>query len=179
MAVSSVEINSGLELMINLLVWPVLWFVAIFLHELGHAIMYQIAFSCSDWKIVLGSGRPIFKSRKLEINTLFFVGGLFIPQRKYEAKRLRLNLVSLGGSFANVIIILCVLAISHFLSGLDFYRIHGAIIFLIETILSAALIANVFMFIVSILPMTYSFGILKGKPSDGLRILRRFTSSKK
>ncbi|MCL2406072.1 MAG: hypothetical protein FWC92_11095 [Defluviitaleaceae bacterium] len=155
---------------IAFVIWNIAFFVFILMHELGHAAMSRILFKDKGWVITMGTGRPIFTSKRLVINTWFFIGGK-INYSVLAGKRYKHILRAAGGILVNIVlaisIFVLVIHIRQYVQLYDFLP-WWLIILTIEI----AFMVNIISAVTAMIPIIYPFGVVKGMPSDGLWILR-------
>ena len=142
--------------------WIIFMFISCLLHELGHAAMSRIFFNDRGWVITMGGGTPIFRSKRLIINSWFFMAGM-VQYSVHEGKKGHQIARAAGGFTINII-----LAVLIFLFAM-WYSSH---VYEISPAIPIALFANIVTAIITMIPITYPYGIIKGMPSDGLYILR-------
>ena len=157
-------------------VW-VIFFLSTLWHEFGHAVGYMIATKDRNWKIRVGWGKKILNSKRLKVNLLVF-DGLFTPSEMKIGSKGKLIITLLGGPVFSLIPVVGLLILR--LDGLSFqtgFLADSAI----EFFLNLVLLVNLFILILSVVPIRYFFGEIKGLESDGLQIihaLKRKVSSK-
>ena len=76
-----------------LLIW-LLCLLSVLLHELGHALGYQISTGKTKWKVIAGSGPKMIGTSKY-IFCLIPAGGYFIPEE--EPKTNKAKIITLAG----------------------------------------------------------------------------------
>ncbi len=146
----------------------VLFFLSTFLHEAGHALGYIIATGDSHFHIRVGSGKKLFKTRRLTVKLLPF-DGCFMPAEKDKADTKAKLITMLSGGPAISLILSAVLLVAK--SGR--ISLHSEVISsdAVEFFISCALSVNLFIMILSLIPAHYFFGEIKGMETDGLQIL--------
>ena len=160
-----------MDFLISWALWLIFIFVACLFHELGHATMSRILFNDKSWVITMGSGTPIFYSKRLIINAWFFMAGR-VRYSVNEGKKSHQIIRAAGGFTVNI-----VLAILIYL----FAILYSSNIYELPVwwpVVSIAFFANIINALITMLPVTYPYGIVKGMPSDGLCILRIIRNSK-
>ena len=148
----------------------VLWMIAFlstFLHELGHAAGYMLAAGDWHWHIRVGWGKCLLNTKVLTVNLLVF-DGLFTPSGKKFDKKAKLVMMLLGGPVFSLLLVmgLLVLRFGGLSLSSDFFADD-----VIEFFLNAALSANLFIFVMSVAPVHYFWGKVKGLETDGLQII--------
>ena len=152
-----------------LLLICIIWstaFLSTFLHELGHALGYMLSTGGKRWHIRVGSGKKLLETKLLTVKFLI-TDGVFEPVESRIDSRAKLIITLAGGPAVSLILV----------TGLLFLRFgevsfgsgiisSGAADFLINF----ALIYNVTIFILSVIPAHYFFGEIRGMETDGLKI---------
>lgn len=148
----------------------VLWtitFFSTFFHELGHAVGYMLATKDKRWHIRVGWGRRLLNTKKLTVNLLVFDGYFSPSEKKFDGKA-KLIVMLLGGPVFSLLLAGGFLALKY--SGLSFqsdFFSDGAIEFFLNT----ALYVNLYLFVLSLAPIRYFYGKVKGLETDGLQII--------
>lgn len=156
-----------------MLVW-ICMFCVILVHEMGHAIMYQIFFRDKDWYIEIGKGKPIIKLKKFTVRFLP-ISGFFNCEYKYKGSKLQYIMEYLGGPLANALSIILLIFLIRIIKTNELTLLQSNLIWF----MSFAFWANVSQFIGTVIPMKYPFWPYKGCISDGMRILKEATESSK
>ncbi len=161
-----------IAVLIELLVWLcAIWFMAFLstlLHELGHALGYMLATGDRRWHIRVGWGKRLLHTKALTVNLLVF-DGVFTPAEKKIDTRSNLITTLSGGPAVSLLLVLGLLGLR--LGGASFQSdilADGVI----EFFLNSALILNLYLLLLSVLPVHYFFGEIKGMETDGLQIIR-------
>ena len=156
-----------------LLVW-ICFFLVNFVHEIGHALMCRIFFRDKDWHITIGTGRTIIKLKRFTLR-VFPIMGFFDFESKYKGSKLQYIMMYLGGPLANVFFIVLLSFLSQIIrtNELKFEQLN------LVWFLGFTFWANVSQFILTVVPMKYSFGLYKGHISDGMRILKKAIETRK
>ena len=142
-------------------------FVSTLLHELGHAVGYILATGDGHWHIRVGWGKRLLNARALTVNLLVF-DGLFTPSEKKIDTKAKLIMTLLGGPVFSLLLAAGLSALRF--GGLSFssgFFADGAV----EFFLNAALFVNLFILVLSVAPVRYFYGEIKGLETDGLQIL--------
>ena len=160
-----------METLINWVLLLLLFFIFGLAHELGHAAMSRIFFKDKGWIITMGSGPAIIRTKRLVVNLWFFVEGK-INYSVVDGKTSHQILRSAGGFIVNIVFAALIFLFSIKYSEADVLPFWWRIVPL-------ALFANIVIVVVTMLPMKYFFGVVKGMPSDGLQILRLIKNRKK
>lgn len=148
-----------------LLLW-LLCLLSVFLHELGHALGYQISTGKANWSIITGSGPRIFGTSRYRF-CLIPVGGYFIPGEEAETKKAKLLMLAGGPGVSLLQAVLY--GIIH--SCIPAFVQPGSS--LCENLLSVSaflLYFNFFQFLFTIIPIRYRI-ICRGHESDGLQLI--------
>ncbi|MGV8146780.1 MAG: hypothetical protein ACLKAK_10390 [Alkaliphilus sp.] len=161
------------NLLFMLLIW-ICAFLVVFVHEMGHALMYRIFFRNNDWHITIGTGRTIIKLKKFTVRVFLSTGSFNFPS-KYKGSKFQYIMMLLGGSLANVffIILLIPLAKTNLANELTFAHYN------LYWFLGFTFWVNVSQFVFAVVPMKLSFWPFKGYISDGMRILKMATKTSK
>ena len=160
-----------IAVLIELLVWLcAIWFMAFLstlLHELGHALGYMLATGDRRWHIWVGWGKRLLHTKALTVNLLVF-DGVFTPAEKKIDTRSKLIATLSGGPAVSLLLVLGLLGLRF--GGASFQSdilADGTI----EFFLNSALFLNLYILILSVLPVHYFFGEIKGMETDGLQII--------
>ena len=157
-----------IELAVFLCVLWVISFLSTFLHELGHALGYMLATGDRHWHIRVGWGKRLLNTKALTVNLLVF-DGFFTPSEKKIDTKAKLIATLLGGPVASLLLVAGLLALRF--GGLSFqsdFFADGAV----EFFLNSALSINLCILVLSLAPVHYFHGEIKGTETDGLQILR-------
>ena len=149
-------------------------FLSTLLHELGHAAGYMLATGDRHWHIRVGWGKRLLDTKPLTVNLLVF-DGLFTPSEKKFDTKAKLVVTLLGGPVFSLLLAAGLSALRF--SGLSFqsdFFADGTIEFFLNT----ALALNLFIFIMSVAPVRYFHGQIKGLETDGLQIIRTLRQHK-
>ena len=155
------------ELVVFLCVLWAITFLSTFLHELGHALGYVLATGNRRWHIRVGWGKRLLNTKALTVNLLVF-DGLFTPSEKNFDRKAKLVMTLLGGPAFSLLLVAGLSALRF--GGLSFqsdFFADGAV----EFILDFALYVNLFIFVLSVAPIRYCHGEVKGLETDGLQII--------
>ena len=136
-------------------------------HEFGHAVGYMLATGDRHWHIRVGWGKRLLNTKPLTVNLLVF-DGFFTPSEKKIDTKAKLIMTLLGGPVFSLLLV-AGLSVLKFV-GLSFQSDFFAAGF-IEFFLNAAFSINLFILILSIIPIHYFYGNVKGLESDGLQII--------
>ena len=156
-----------IELLVFICALWVISFLSSFLHELGHAIGYMLATGDRHWHIRVGWGKRLLNSKALNVNLLVF-DGFFTPLGKKINTKKKLIMTLLGGPAASLLLVVGLLALRF--GGLSFqsdFFADGAI----EFFLNSALSINLCILVLSLAPIRYFHGEMKGAETDGLQII--------
>lgn len=163
----SVGIAVIIELLVFLCALWVLSFLSTLLHELGHALGYMLAAGDSHWHIRVGWGKRLLTTKALTVNLLVF-DSFFTPSEKKIDTKAKLIATLSGGPAVSLLLVL----------GLWVLR-SGGVSFqsdiladgVIESLLNFALFLNLFILLLSLAPVRYFHGKVKGLETDGLQII--------
>lgn len=158
--------------LLNILLFLALIWICLFLvtlvHEMGHAIMYQIFFKEKNWHITIGKGKPIINLKKFTIKALPIYG--FINyELKHKGSKLQHIMTSLGGPLANVFFIVLLIFLSRTIKTSDPTLGQQNLLWF----LGFTFWVHVNQFVFTAIPMKYSNWPYKGHISDGMRILKK------
>ena len=149
----------------------VLWgifFLSTLWHECGHAVGYMLATGDRHWHIRVGWGKRLIHTKPLTVNLLVFDGFFTPAEKKIDTKAKRIATLSGGPVFS--------LLLTAGLSALRFGGQSFASDFFaegtVEFFLNTAIAVNLFIFVLSVAPVRYFHGEIKGLETDGLQILR-------
>lgn len=155
------------ELAVSICALWMIMFLSTFLHELGHALGYMLATGDRHWHIRVGWGKKLLNTKALTVNLLVF-DGLFTPSEKKFDKKAKLILTLLGGPAFSFLLAVGLLILRFW--GLSFqsdFFADGVPEFFLNTALSV----NLFIFVLSVAPVRYFHGKIKGLETDGLQII--------
>ena len=148
----------------------VLWaiaFLSTFLHELGHALGYMLSTGGRQWHIRVGSGKKLVETKILTVK-LLILDGIFYPTENKVDSKAKLISTLIGGPIVSLILVI-MLSLLKF-GGVSF---NSEIIASssLEFFLNFAFICNVYILVMSIIPIHYFHGEIKGMETDGLKII--------
>jgi Zn-dependent protease len=159
--------NETLHVLFAVVMWSLSFFVFGFLHEFGHIAMYRKFGGDKNWVLTMGWGRTIIKTKRITINSLFMLPGRVNWSRE-KASASHAILWFSGGFIVNII---CAGFLFFLILHLrQFFPVENFDIWSLDRILRVAFLTNIYIIIGTVIPMTYSFGGLKGMSSDGLQI---------
>ena len=147
-----------------------LWFLTFFstlLHELGHAVGYMLATGDRHLHIRVGWGKRLLNTKALTVNLLVF-DGFFTPSAKKIDTKAKLITTLLGGPVFSLLLAAGLSALRF--GGLSFqsdFFADGVIEFFLNT----ALTINLVILILSLAPVHYFYGEIKGLETDGLQMI--------
>lgn len=137
-----------IELMLLIFVMFLLNFVIIYLHELGHAIGYYLTTRDNNWCISIGTGKTLFKSKKLELNLFMWIGH-FYPIKENINTRIKAIIMLAGGPMMSIIILIILLYAQK-----NFHNYHSIISdSALNFLYQFAYNLNLFALIFSLIPM--------------------------
>ena len=155
------------ELFISICVMWLLTFLSTFLHEFGHALGYMLSTGDRHWHIRVGWGKRLLDTEALTVNLLVF-DGLFTPLEKKIDTKSKLIATLAGGPAASLLL---VLILSVLRSGVFAFRSEiladGGIAYFVNY----AFFCNLFLLILSLAPVHYFWGEVRGMETDGLQII--------
>ena len=156
-----------IELAVSFCALWLLSFLSTLLHELGHALGYMLATGDGHWHIRVGWGKRLLNSKALTVN-LFVFDGLFTPSERKIDTKAKLITTLLGGPVVSFVLVLGLLILRF--GGFSFQSdllADGVI----EYFLNYAFFLNLFILLLSVLPIHYFHGRVRGMESDGLQII--------
>ena len=163
-----VIIAAILECAVFLCALWLLSFLSTILHELGHALGYLLATGDGHWHIRVGWGKRLLNTKALTVN-LFVFDGLFTPSgKKIDTKAKRITTL-LGGPVVSLLLVLGLLALRFGGASFQSDILADGVM---ESFLNIALFLNLWILLLSVLPVHYFHGEIKGLETDGLQILR-------
>lgn len=155
-------------ILLILLVWIGIFLVNL-VHEFGHILMYRIFFCDKHWHITIGTGRTVFKLKRLTLKVIP-LRAFYNVESKNDGSKLQDIMMHLGGPLANVFFIVLLIFLSQIIKAE--LELPNLVWFLGFTFW-----ANVGQFVFTVVPMKYSFWPYIGFISDGMRILKRIKDS--
>ena len=142
-------------------------FLSTVLHELGHALGYMLATGDTHWHIRVGWGKRLLNVKALTVNLLVF-DGLFTPSKKEFDTRVKLITTLSGGPAASLLLVLALFLVrSRGLSFQSEFLADGVM----EYCLNYTFFLNLYILLLSVSPIRYFHGEVKGLESDGLQII--------
>ncbi|MBO4838887.1 MAG: hypothetical protein J5493_05890 [Lachnospiraceae bacterium] len=137
--------------------------ISIFIHEMGHAAVYMIAAKDRNWRIIVGSGQTLIRTKHFVFNIRPY-GGLFLPD---DPNRIETDgkkaMVLFGGILATFL-----LAILFILPLKAAAVLPGGTIFQICLIIG--FLYNFILFILVFISHRHRIGVNKGAESDGMKL---------
>ena len=119
------------------------------------------------WNIRVGWGKRLLNTKRLAVNLLVF-DGLFIPAEKELDTKGKRIMTHPGGPVFSLLLAAGLLAVRF--GGLSFQSVFfadGAV----EFFLNAAVSINLMILLLSVAPIRYFHGEIKGLETDGLQII--------
>ena len=164
-----------IELLVSLCALWFLSFLSTFFHELGHALGYMLATGDKHWHIRVGWGKQLLHTKALTVNLLVFDGRFTPTENRFDTKAKLITTLS-GGPVVSFLLVL----------GL-FVLKFGAVSFqsdvladgVNEFFLNTAMFLNLYILVLSILPVHYFYGEIKRMETDGLQIVRAMKEEKR
>ncbi len=150
-------------------------FLSRFLHEFGHALGYMLVTGDRHWHIRVGWGKRLLETKALTVNLLVF-DGLFTPLEKEIDTKSKLIATLAGGP---VVSLLLVLRLSVLRSGELSFRSDIFADGVISYFINYAFLCNLFILILSVAPVHYFWGKVRGLESDGLQIVHAINKNGK
>lgn len=141
------------------------------LHEMGHAIAYRLAYQSKKWRIEIGRGKQILKTKRFKIHLIPADGACYLDD-DYEDWYYKKNfIVFLAGPLVNIILFVIMIPfiydINHSTDVSSFYR----------NIVFITFYVNLWKAFFSLLPKEYEGA--RAKQSDGLQCLNAIKGMKK
>ena len=163
-----------IELIAYLCVLWVMSFLSTLLHELGHAVGYMLWTGGRHWHIRIGSGKKLLETKPLTVKLLVF-DGCFHPAENRINSKGKLISTLMGGPVVSLVLV-AVLLLLRF-GGISF---NSEILSSdsIDFFINYALFLNLFILVLSIIPIHYFHGEIKGMETDGLKILNAIKGRK-
>ena len=118
------------------------------------------------WHIRVGSGKKLLETKPLTVKLLVF-DGCFDPAENRIDSKAKLISTLLGGPAVSLVLVIVLLLLQ--LGNVSFNSEMIASNS-IEFFINYALFMNMFIFVLSIIPVHYFFGEIKGMETDGLKI---------
>ena len=141
---------------------------SILFHELGHLSGYKIIIKSNDWIIQLGTGKELFRTRRLRYHAIP-IGGAFLFEHGLKTKKEQLLMSAGGPIFTTILLILLFILQRHPLG----YIPDDAIVWMRNY--------NLWALFFTLIPMKYPacLGIDDVKVSDGMAILHALRNNNK
>lgn len=156
-----------IELVIFICTLWVISFLSTLFHELGHAAGYMLATGDRHWHIRVGWGKRLLNTKPLTVNLIVF-DGFFTPSEKKIDTKAKLIMTLLGGPVFSLLLVAGLLALKS--GGLSFQSDLFADS-AVESLLNSALSINMCTLVLSLAPIHYFHGEMKGTETDGLQII--------
>lgn len=160
-------IAAVIELLAAVCALWVIAFLSTLAHELGHAVGFMLATGDRRWHIRVGWGKRLLDTKRLTVNLLVF-DGRFAPAKTEFDTKAKLVATLLGGPVFSLLLA-AGLAVLRF-GGLSFQSdvlADGVIEFFLNT----ALWINLMILVLSLAPIRYFHGEIRGLETDGLQII--------
>ena len=142
-------------------------FLSTLLHELGHAAGYMLATGDRHWHIRVGWGKRLLNTKALTVNLLVF-DGFFTPSEKKIDTKAKLIMTLLGGPAVSLLLTAGLLVLR---SGGRSFQSGFFADSAVEFFLNAAFNINLCILVLSVAPIHYFHGEMKGTETDGLQII--------
>lgn len=143
----------------------ILHFLIFFIHELGHGIGYTLSTGDNEWSITIGTGKNLFKSKRLTLN-IFMWRGRFFPKNKRIDTKHKLLATLAGRPIASFIILIIFLSTKEMFFGLDTFISDSAMNFIYAYLFNL----NLFILLYSLVPIK-SDKYFHNYGTDGYHIL--------
>ena len=157
-----------IEILANAAILYLFLMFSILFHELGHLSGYKITGKSSDWVIQLGTGKELFRTKRLRCHAIP-IAGAFLFEHELKTKKEQL-LISAGGPIFTAILPILLFILQRHPLG---YVSNDAIVWMRNY--------NLWMLFFSLIPMKYPafLGIDEVKVSDGMAILHALRNNNK
>lgn len=141
---------------------------SILFHELGHLSGYKITTKSNDWIIQLGTGKELFRTKRLRYHAIP-IGGAFLFEHGLKTKKGQILMYAGGPMFTSIFLILLFTLQRHPLG----YVSNDVIIWIRNY--------NLWALFFTLIPMKYPafLGINDVKVSDGMGILHVLRNNNK
>ena len=163
-----------IELCVCICAFWVMTFLSTLLHELGHAVGYMLSTGGRQWHIRVGSGKKLLETKALTVKLLVF-DGCFEPAEDRIDSKAKLISTLAGGPAASLVLVIVLAFLRYGGISFDSEIIASSAM---ETFLNYAYFCNVFILLLSILPVHYFFGEIRGMETDGLKIIHAIRDRK-
>ena len=153
------------------ILWPLSFFVATAIHEVGHVAMFRLFTRRGTWHIYLGSGRPIVKTNRLTIGAYFYMSGKATWSTEASLGRISRAFILAGGALLNLAFVVLVQVLFSVLP--QQLTEHTGLVFVgrLAYLMRYVLVANLLLVAITLFPHHHRFGVYQG-PSDGLQIFK-------
>ena len=168
--IAAIIIEAGVAVLV---LW-VLSFLSTLLHELGHAFGYMLSTGGRHWHIRIGSGKKLLETKPLTVKLLVFDGCFEPAENRIDSKAKLISTLSGGPAVSLVLVIVLLFLRFESVSFNSDIIASGSI----EFFINYALFLNVFILIMSIIPVHYFHGEIRGMETDGLKILNAIKGKK-
>ena len=157
-----------IEILANAAILYLFLMFSILFHELGHLSGYKITIKSNDWIIQLGTGKELFRTKRLRYHAIP-IGGAFLFEYELKTKKEQL-LISAGGPIFTAIFPILLFILQRYPLG---YVSNDAIVWMRNY--------NLWILFFSLIPMKYPafLGIDDVKVSDGMAILHALRNNNK
>ena len=157
-----------IEILVGAAILYLFSMLSILFHELGHLSGYKITGKSSDWVIQLGTGKELFRTKRLRYHTIPICGA-FLFEYGLKTKKEQLLMSAGGPIFTAILLILLFILQRHPLG----YVSNDVIIWIRNY--------NLWMLFFTLIPMKYPacLGIDDVKFSDGKAILHALRNNNK
>lgn len=157
-----------IEILANAAILYLFLMFSILFHEIGHLSGYKITIKSNDWIIQLGTGKELFRTKRLRYHAIP-IGGAFLFDHELKTKKEQL-LISAGGPIFTAILPILLFILQRHPLG---YISNDAIVWMRNY--------NLWILFFSLIPMKYPafLGIDEVKVSDGMAILHALCNNNK
>lgn len=156
-----------IELFVCICILWMMSFLSTLLHELGHAVGYMLSTGDRRWHIRVGSGKKLLETKVLTVK-LFISDGIFSPHENRIDSKVKLISTLLGGPVVSLVLVIALLFLRFGGVSLNSESISSSSI---EFFINYALYLNMFILVLSVIPIHYFCGEIKGMETDGLKII--------
>ena len=152
-----------LNLLMKIVISYFVYQISQLLYEMGHAIAYRLAYQSKKWRIEIGRGKQILKTKRFKIHLIPADGACYLDDDYEDWYYMKNLIVFLAGPLVNITssvsMIPFIYDINHSTDVSSFYRNIVFITFYI----------NFWKALISLLPKEYEN--MKVNQTDGLKLL--------
>ena len=143
-------------------------FLSTLLHELGHAAGYMLSTGGRHWHIRVGSGKKLLETKALTVKLLVFDGSFEPAENRIDSKAKLISTLS-GGPVVSLVLVIALLLLRFGNVSFDSEILASGSI---EFFINFALYLNLSILVLSLVPVHYFYGEIKGMETDGLKIIK-------